>query len=300
MAEAVRVTVVTPTYDRERWLPEAMRSVLEQGFPGTEYVVVDDGSTDGTERIVRGFGDRVRYHRQANAGQAAALNAGLALARGEFVAMVDDDDALLPGKLARQVPMLEAAPGAALVYSPVEYVDAEGRPLGGERQPRATPAGSVLRALLRENFVRTPAVLARTRVLREVGGFRPEIAHGNDLDLWLRVATRHPFLFDPVPSARVRHHGDQMIAERRRFSEAWVRILEDNLPRIERESPGDAAAARRELARRCLRLGRLDLREGREEDAAARIGRALALVPRLRLEAWRIRLVEKLRRKQRF
>jgi hypothetical protein len=213
--------------------------------------------------------------------------------------MVDDDDSFLPGKLARQVALLDASPHAALVYSPVEYVDAEGRTLAGERQPKSTPSGNVLRALLRENFVRTPAVLARTEALREAGGFRPEIAHGNDLDLWLRVATKRPFLFDPIPSARVRHHGEQMITQRRLFSEAWVRILEDNLPRIEREAPECAAAARRELARRCLRLARLDLREGRGEDAAARIARALALAPRLRLEAWRIRLVEGLRRGRR-
>ncbi len=295
----VLVTAITPTFNRARYLAQAIESVLEQGFPGLEHVVVDDGSTDDTEAVVRRHGDRVRYHRQPNAGQSAAWNTALSLARGEVVAFLDSDDAWLPGKIARQLPLLEREPRAALLYADVRYVDGEGRPIAEPRLPRATPSGRVLRDLLADNFIRTPTVLARRRLLLEAGGFRPELVQGNDWDMWLRLATRHEVIHDPVPSALYRLHGDQMVADRWKLATARVRILEDHLPRLEREAPEAVPAARKALGDRLLRVAKLHLREGRREEARALVDRAVALAPGLRLRALRMRLQEGVRRLRR-
>jgi len=285
----VRVSAVTPVYNRAAFLAEALDSALSQGFDGLEVVVVDDGSTDGTPGVLARYGDRIRAVRQENAGQSAAWNACLSLARGDVVAFLDSDDAWLPGKLARQVPLLEADPGAALLYAEVEYMDGEGRPLPDARRAKRTPSGEVLRDLLSDNFLRTPTVLARRSALLEAGGFRPGLSHGNDWDMWLRVATRHRVLRDPVPSARYRLHGAQMVKDRRKLAEARVRILEDHLPRIEREAPRHAGAARAALGGRLLKVAKLDLREGRRDDAERRIARAIEVDPGLRLRAWWLR-----------
>ena len=297
MTAPVRVSAVTPTYNRARYLPQALDSALAQGFDGLEVVVVDDGSTDGTPGVCAGYGDRIRCRRRENAGQSAAWNLCLEMARGEYVAFLDSDDAWLPGKLARQVPLLDADPGAALLYAEVRYVDGDGREIPGARRPRRTPSGRVLGDLLADNFLRTPTVIARRSALLEAGGFRPGLVHGNDWDMWLRVATRHRVLFDPTPSALYRLHGEQMVADRHLLAAARVRILEDHLERIATEAPGHAGEARRALAVRCLKLARLELRGGGKERAEALMERAVSLAPAARLEAWRIRISERFRRR---
>jgi glycosyltransferase involved in cell wall biosynthesis len=285
----VRVSAVTPVYNRAAYLAEALDSALAQAWDGLEVVVVDDGSTDATPDVLARYGDRIRTHRQPNAGQSAAWNRCLEMARGEYVAFLDSDDAWLPGKLARQVPLLDADRGAALLYAGVVYVDGKGAPLPNARGAKRTPSGEVLRDLLADNFMRTPTVIARREALLAAGGFRPELSHGNDWDMWLRIATRARVILDPVPSARYRLHGEQMVADRRKLAEARVRILEDHLPRIEREAPAHAGAARQVLGARLLKVAKLDLREGKREDAERRIARALEVAPGLRLRAWWLR-----------
>ncbi len=298
MAGPVRVSAVVPAYNRAATLPEALDSALAQEGVPFEVVVVDDGSTDATPEVLARYGDRIRVHRQANAGQSAAVNRGVEMARGDLVALLDSDDAWLPGKLARQVPMLDSDASAGMLYAAVDFMDAEGRAVPDPRPPRKTPSGGILGALLEGNFIRTPTVLLRRALFLEAGGYDPDLRCVNDWDLWLRIATFHRVLRDPVPSARYRLHGDQAVRLRRRLAEERVAVLERHLPRLEHEGAPHAAKARRCLAVRCLKLARLDLREDRRGEADRLIERAVALVPRLRLSAWRIRIAERLRRKR--
>ncbi len=295
-----RVSAVVPAYNRARWLGEALDSALAQDFDGLEVVVVDDGSTDDTPAVCARYGARVRYVRQENAGQSAAVNRGVDLARAEYVAFLDSDDAWLPGKLRRQVPMLDGDRGAAVLYAGVEYVDGDGRPVPGARRAHGTPSGEVLRPLLRENFLRTPTVLFRRAAFLAAGGYDRGLSCVNDWDMWLRLAARHRFLFDPVPSARYRLHGEQAVRDRRRMAEERVRVLEVRLPFLCATAPRHSRAVRRALGSRCLRLARLDLREGRGAEAERLIARAMEVAPSLRLEALRIRLAEALARAARL
>jgi glycosyltransferase involved in cell wall biosynthesis len=116
--QAPLITVLITTYNYGRFIEEAIDSVLSEDFPQerVEIVVVDDGSTDDTAERVKKYGSRIRYFQQANGGQAAALNAGFAEARGEIVALLDADDSFLPGKLARIEEAFERAPGLGMVY----------------------------------------------------------------------------------------------------------------------------------------------------------------------------------------
>ena len=291
----MRISVVTATWNREGYLPEALDSILAEGFEDLEAVVVDDGSTDSTPGVAARYGDRIRYLRQENAGPSAARNRGVEAACAPLVAFLDSDDAWLPGRLARQVPMLESEPDAILLYAAVDYVDGDGRPVPDARLPRRTPSGEALAALLRENFVRMPTVIVRRDAFLAAGGFREDLVHCEDWDLWMRLAGKGRFLYDPVPSARYRLHGSQLIRDRRLLAEARVRILGDHVPRLEAAGSPHLPGARRALAHRCLRLARLDLREGRKEEATRLMKRAVDLVPSMRLEAFRLRLVEGLR-----
>ncbi len=114
-----RVSVIIPVYNRERYLPEAVRSVLAQSYPAFEVVLVDDGSTDNSAAIAREFGPPVRYSHQANAGQAAARNRGVELATGTMLAFLDSDDYWSPDKLAIQVDAFGRDPELEAVFGHV-------------------------------------------------------------------------------------------------------------------------------------------------------------------------------------
>lgn len=118
-----RITALIDTYNHERFIAEAIDSVLAQDFPAgeMEILVVDDGSTDRTPEIIRSYGSRVRHIRKKNGGQASALNAGFAEARGEFIAMLDGDDVWLPQKVRRVMETFEQHPEVGLVYHPYQY-----------------------------------------------------------------------------------------------------------------------------------------------------------------------------------
>ena len=294
-SEAVRVTAVTPAYNRARYLPQAIESVLAQEFPGLEHVIVDDGSTDSTPEAVRPYLDRVRYERQENQGQSAAWNRCLEMARGEYVAFLDSDDAWLPGKLARQIPILDADPGAGMLYSPVRYIDADGRPKPERPSGRPTPSEWILPALLLHNLADNGGVIVRRRLLLEAGGFDPAVREGNDWDMWLRIAARHRVLFDPTPSALIRRHADQVTADRGRMTEGLLRVQEKNLRWLEANAPEHLPAARRALATNLLRRARRRYREGDPVEAARCLSRAVEVRPLAWLQALKIRVEAALR-----
>lgn len=120
------VSVIVPTFNRARWLGNAIRSALHQLHAGDELIVIDDGSTDDTPAVVAAFGERVTYLRGEHRGAGPARNLGLAHARGDLVAFLDDDDEWLPGKLARQRAFLEAHPDVLFCFSDFQVVAGDG------------------------------------------------------------------------------------------------------------------------------------------------------------------------------
>ncbi len=113
----MKVSVIIPTYNREELLCETINSVLAQTFTDFEIIVIDDGSTDNTEQRVSQFGDRIRYLKQENRGVNAARNRAMSLSKGEYIALLDDDDLWKPNKLALQVDILDRFQDLAYVYS---------------------------------------------------------------------------------------------------------------------------------------------------------------------------------------
>jgi glycosyltransferase involved in cell wall biosynthesis len=123
MGHTPRVTALIDTYNHERFLAEAIESVLAQDFPAREMeiLVVDDGSTDATPQVAARYADRIRYIRKENGGQASAFNVGFSEARGEFIALLDADDVWLPQKIRRVVEEFDRHPQAGAVFHPGQY-----------------------------------------------------------------------------------------------------------------------------------------------------------------------------------
>lgn len=176
----MKVTCILPVHDGERFLAEAVDTVLDQGHPDLELLVVNDGSTDGTPEILQGYGDRIRVLDQEHSGCAAARNLGLEEARGELIAFQDADDLWLPGKLAAQEARFEADPDLELCTGLVqnfwmEEVAGEGEAYAGHRFSEPVP-GFLL-----------AAILARRSLFERVGRFDPQLRRGSDTDWFLRA-----------------------------------------------------------------------------------------------------------------
>ncbi len=202
-----RVSVVVPAFDGERFLSQALDGILGQTYRDLELIVVDDGSTDATPRILAEAAardPRVRVERLERSGHTAATRHGQGLARGELLAHCDHDDVWEPTRLERGVVFLDAHPDVAVVGSQATLIDAEGRPIGRIQHPCEPEA--VARALPSSNTFCHSSVLSRTSVIRAVGGHRVAFRQASDYDLWLRVSERHRLANLPEPLVRYRVH----------------------------------------------------------------------------------------------
>ncbi len=200
------VSVVMPTYKHEDYVLQALDSVFAQTFTDYEVIVINDGSPDGTAEILKPLAaaGRIRYFEQANAGQAAARNRGIAEAKGEFIAFLDDDDLWPPDKLEWQVREMEAHPEAALVYGIMETF---GSPPQVTHPQKWAPSGWVKKAFVGAGWIRSPGqTLIRTAALRRIGGFDVNLWGTDDWDLYLTLTEFGQFRYLPRIALRYRQH----------------------------------------------------------------------------------------------
>src|SRR5436309_1568471 len=230
------VSVVIPTYNRAAIVGRAIESALRQTYANLELVVVDDGSSDNTRAIVEGFGARVRYLYQENAGVTAARNLAMRVARGEFLAFLDSDDLWQPWRIESQVAALRRHPEAGLVWTDMSAVDRSGKVID-ERHLRVmyrahtrvsveekmrevatlgalSPAvptelasapvrmGDLFSEILLGNLIHTSTVLVRRAWVERVGGFDPSFMRaGEDYEFYVRLCSVGPVIFIDAPSS---------------------------------------------------------------------------------------------------
>ncbi len=187
------VSVIIATYNRADYLPATVASVLGQTFRDFELIVVDDGSTDETARVLAPFTDRLRYVYQENAERGAARNHGVRLAAGKYVAFLDSDDLWVPNKLEAEVETLRRRPDLGLVYSDAHYIDARDHRLGAVA--RRAREGAVLRQIVCDNFVSFGAHLVDRESFRAAGAFSEDrlLSGSEDWEAWCRLAARVRF-----------------------------------------------------------------------------------------------------------
>ncbi|HEY0972513.1 MAG TPA: glycosyltransferase [Gemmatimonadales bacterium] len=208
-----RVSVVMAVLDGEHHVRHGVGSLLAQTYPDFELIVVNDGSTDGTADAVRSFGDeRIRMvENERNLGLAASLNRGLALARGEFVARQDVDDASAPERLARQVAFMDAHPEVSLLGSWYREVDASGVSMAERQLP--VEHEDILWALhFHSPFVHSAVLWRRAPVRDMVGGYDERLRYSMDYDLWCRAAEQLRTANLPAALLALRVHDQSMTA----------------------------------------------------------------------------------------
>lgn len=178
------VTVIIPAFNCAQWLGQAIHSVLQQSVPPCEIIVVNDGSTDGTARVLAEYAQQVRYVEQPNQGVAAARNTGLRLAGGEFIAFLDADDVWHPRKLELQLSGLTDRPEIGLLGTRTFPWPAAAMP--DASRPAVRMIDRDLLAV--KNYLATSSILVRREVVRQVGEFDVTLRGPEDHDYWLRIA----------------------------------------------------------------------------------------------------------------
>lgn len=204
-----KVSVILPAYNAEKYIKEAIDSILSQTFQDFELLVLNDCSKDRTEEIIRSYADeRIVYLKnEKNMGVAATLNKGLAAAKGEYVARMDADDISLPERFARQVEYLDAHPAVAVVGSALEIF---GEDVPGEIRRFSENPKQMKVDLLFSSGLAHPSVMIRRSVIRDLGGYDLEFEGLEDYELWCRVARHHELSALPEILFRYRVHGSQV------------------------------------------------------------------------------------------
>lgn len=226
------VTVVIAVHNGERYLRESLDSLYAQDYPHVDVVFIDDGSVDGSADIAKSY-EGLRYIHQENAGLAAARNTGLANARGEFLAYLDDDDILMPYKLRIQVEHLVDHPDVGCVLGRQEIM----------LEPGVEPPEWLTRDTIYGDLDGIPLVSAmiRTDELRRVGGFDETYRFAEDRDLFVRLR-EHGVKIEVLPDVvlKRRFHGENMNFRLRPTKHPLLRSLK---AKIDRERAAAAEAA---------------------------------------------------------
>lgn len=186
------ISVIIPAYNSERYIAEAVRSVVAQTYVPQEIIVVDDGSSDGTARALDPFRSSIHYIYQNNRGEPAARNTGMREAKSDYIAFLDADDVWVPEKLELQMAYLAAHPEYSFVYSDMSTFDENGIV---DRSVKARfnitfPTGNIFPALFRETLFGSGTVVFHRECLEKAGYFDEELLVGSDYEMWLRMA-RH-------------------------------------------------------------------------------------------------------------
>jgi len=206
------VGVIIPTYNRARYLRQAIASALAQSRMPTEVIVIDDGSTDETPEILREFAAPVRVIRQSNRGRSAARNVGLLAATTDAVIFLDSDDILLPTCIERLIAPLEANPSVDVAYGDAQVIDAKGNIAAryGDVYAGNRPSGNVFAELAQRCFL-TVTSMVRRIALAGVD-FDEGLERCEDYDLWRRIACRGEFQYVDEPIMAYRFHDGMTMA----------------------------------------------------------------------------------------
>ena len=218
------VSVIIPAYNHERWIVATLNSVLKQSMADLEIIVVDDGSQDHTVTAASQLKDpRLRLVAQENRGTAAAINRGLSLSQGQYIAILNSDDLFMAERLARLVDLLEAHPECMMAFSRVRLIDEKGAALAPESseshwleeaQADYQDGGDLLLSLLRDNFLCTSSnFFFRRRLLVEIGHFR-DLRYVNDLDFLIRALSKYKACYCESELLAYRQHAGNTLKER--------------------------------------------------------------------------------------
>ena len=185
-----KLSIILSVYNGEKYLHEAIDSILRQTFTDYEFIIINDGSTDNTKHLLEEYSDsRIRLFHQRNIGLTRSLNKGLKIAKGGYIARQDADDISLPERLSREVDFLDQNPDVGLVGTHVAFIDKNGKEIDVWKTPAEHE--QIMKTFQNRNSFCHGAVMFRKECIKKVGGYREKLLYAQDYDLWLRIAEQY-------------------------------------------------------------------------------------------------------------
>jgi len=189
-----RVSIITPSYNQGQFIEETIRSVLLQGYPNLEYIIIDGGSTDNSVEIIRKYEPWLAYWvSEKDSGQANAINKGWQRSTGEIVAYLNSDDIYFPNAINSVVAFLQEHPEVDIVYGDCHYVDEQGKYI----RACVTEEFNLKRLIQVYNFIPQPSTFIRKQVLTEIGLMDESLHYALDYELWLRATQKFTAVYVP-------------------------------------------------------------------------------------------------------
>ncbi len=227
-----KISVIMSVFSGEKYLAEAISSILNQTFADFEFIIINDGSTDATSRILESFNDQriITIHNPQNLGLTKSLNKGLKMARGEYIARMDADDVSLPNRLEEQLRYFELHPGTALLGTSIYMIDGDGKILG-KTIMSAEPSKNALKG----SWFAHGSTMFKSEVVRELGGYNPLLRYAQDYELWLRIAKYYEVRNLTQMLYKLRFH-DQSIQFKKRDEATLYHLLALRLARNDLEA----------------------------------------------------------------
>lgn len=212
------ISIVTPSYNQARYIEQTIKSVLSQDYPRIEYLIVDGGSTDGSQNIIKKYEDKLGWWvSEKDRGQTDAINKGFARARGDVLAWINSDDTYEPGAVTAAVAYLRDHPEVGMVYGDCNFINESGKVIG-----RFNSAQTNYR-LLRRGYahIAQQTMFFRADLWKQVGPLDPSFYFAMDYDLWTRIAARTEIKYVPQTWANFRLHssGKTILADDRCWPE---------------------------------------------------------------------------------
>ena len=195
------ISIVTASYNRDKYLEDTINSVLMQDYPNIEYIVVDGGSTDKTIDILKIYEGRLKWISEKDTGTEDAINKGLRIAKGEIFGWLNTDDTLLPGAVKKVADFFIEHPEVKMVYGKGYFTDLSGNIIGFY----PTEPFNIKRLAI-SNFICHPATFIKREAFNEVGGYSLKLRHSTDHDLWIKIAQRYKVVYLPEFIATFRIH----------------------------------------------------------------------------------------------
>lgn len=280
-----KVSVCIPTYNRKEYLKETLESVFAQTYRDYEVVIIDDGSTDGTDQMIKQIDGPIKYFHQENHGVSDARNKLIDKAEGEYITFIDSDDILLPYAIEELMEIVENRDSDVVAYSSYLGIDENGVKV--KRKHHKLPSGSIAAELFEYIHVHSCGTLCRKNLFKEVGGFDVSLPVCSEYVLWLKISLNYDFIPAVRPTFKRRRHSGNLSS----YSYANRKIELDVLEHAYQNGFGSRAVipphrAMKRLAQEGYRAARCAIREGFHKEASRLLKQSYQRHPTLKTLFW--------------
>jgi len=279
-SQKTKVSICVPTYNRKDYLKETIESILAQTYKDYEIVIVDDGSTDGTEDMIKQLGVPVTYHWQENGGDAAARNKLIELARGQYISFIDSDDLLFPDAIERLVEVMETETEDVVAYGSYVRIDQDGKVYG--KCKRKLYSGNITKHLFQTIIVHSCGSIFPKKILENTVAFDTSLKVCSDYDLWLFLSTKYKFVALPNPTFKRRRHLGNLSNVSFENGLTEFRVLERFYYKKGGSKAVPARIAMKVLSKGGFKTGRCAIREGLYSQASQLLWQSFRRHPNLK------------------